>query len=128
MSKKQPKKGFLKISKEVEALIHKFARSLSEEVKGKVLIPPVIEYLMEKLGYAGNSEVNPIIVAGKDIEKITVGYSAKTAANDRSRKVGPRYFMRGGRPYYLVQDLIDHFTQNPVETFNDEGGHGNGNA
>jgi|SaaInlStandDraft_7_1057024.scaffolds.fasta_scaffold473627_2 hypothetical protein len=73
-------------------------------------------------------EFQPLIVAGKDIEKIIVGYSSKTAANDRSRKIGPRYFMRGGRPYYLVQDLIDHFTQNPVETFNDEGGHGNGNA
>jgi hypothetical protein len=62
----------------------------------------------------------PLLVASKDIEKIIVGYSAKTAANDRSRKVGPRYFIRGGRPYYLVQDLIEHFTRNPVETFDKE--------
>jgi hypothetical protein len=64
--------------------------------------------------------IDPLIVAGKDIEKIIVGYSSKTAANDRSRKVGPKYFMRGGRPYYLVRDLLEHFTQNPVETANDE--------
>ena len=62
----------------------------------------------------------PLLVASKDIEKVVIGYSAKTAANDRSRKVGCRYFMRGGRPYYLVQDLLNHFTQNPVETFNDQ--------
>ena len=128
MPKKQLKKESLKISKEVETLIHQFAHSLSEKVEGKVLIPPAIEYLMEKLGYAGNSEVNPLIIAGKDIEKVVIGYSAKTAANDRSRKIGPPYFMRGGRPYYLVQDLIEHFTQNPMETLNDEGRYENGNV
>ena len=71
--------------------------------------------------------IEPLIVAGKDIEKIIVGYSAKTAANERCQKVGPPYFMRGGRPYYLVKDLVAYFTQNPVETLNDEGRYGNGN-
>lgn len=64
--------------------------------------------------------IDPLIVAAKDIERVIIGYSAKAAANDRSRKVGPRYFMRNGRPYYLVQDLIEHFTQNPVKTSNDQ--------
>jgi hypothetical protein len=128
MSKKQRKKEFLEISKEVEVLIHKFARSLSEQVEGKVLLPPAIECLMEKLGYTGSSEVNPLIVAGKDIGKVVIGYSAKTAANDRCQKIGPPYFVRGGRPYYLVQDLIEHFTQNPVVTLNDERRYGNGNV
>jgi len=64
--------------------------------------------------------IDPLIVAGKDIEKVVLGYSAKTAANDRSMKVGCRYFMRNGRPYYLISDLVDHFTQNPVETSNDQ--------
>ncbi len=73
-------------------------------------------------------DFQPLLVASKDIESVIRGYSSKTAANDRSRKVGPRYFMRGGRPYYLVQDLIEHFTQNPVETFNDERRYGNGNV
>lgn len=65
-------------------------------------------------------ELQPLIVAGKDIEKIVIGYSMKTASNDRSRKTGPRFFMRGSRPYYLVSDLVEHFTQNSVETFNRE--------
>jgi hypothetical protein len=64
-------------------------------------------------------EFQPLIVAGKDIEKIVIGYSAKTASNDRSRKVGPPYFIRGGRPYYLVQDLVEHFTKNFVKTSNE---------
>ena len=64
-------------------------------------------------------ESQPLVVAGKDIEKIVMGYSSKTAANERSRKVGPKYFMRGGRPYYLVSDLLEHFTKNPIETTGD---------
>ena len=63
-----------------------------------------------------DGEVRPFVVAAKDIEKIILGYSKKTAANDRCKKTGPRYFMVGSRPYYLVQILIDYFTQNPVET------------
>ena len=74
----------------------------------------------EKLPKNDLRVIDPLIVAGKDIEKVVIGYSSKTAANDRSRKVGPRYFIRGGRPYYLVQDLVEHFTQNPVETFDKE--------
>jgi hypothetical protein len=74
----------------------------------------------DKLSRRDFRVIEPLIVAGKDIEKIIVGYSAKTAANERCQKVGPPYFMRGGRPYYLVKDLVDYFTQNPVETFDKE--------
>jgi len=69
-----------------------------------------------KIAQLPEKEIHPFVVAGKDIEKIVLGYSAKSAANDRCRKVGPKYFMVGARPYYLVSDLINHFTQNPVET------------
>ncbi len=64
-------------------------------------------------------EFHPYFVASKDIEKVVVGYSKKTAANDRSRKRGPPYYMIGGTPYYLVSELIEHFTRNRVETIND---------
>ena len=74
----------------------------------------------EKLPKKDLRVIDPLVVAGKDIERVVIGYSAKTAANDRCRKVGPRYFMRGGRPYYLVRDLVEHFTQSPVETSNDQ--------
>ena len=114
-----PKKKKPEIPKEVKALVDEFAKSLST-VDGKVPLPPAIEYLMEKISYSGSPKINPVVVAGKDIEKLVVGYSAKTAANDRCRKVGPKFFMVGSRPYYLVKTLIDYFTQNPVETFNNE--------
>lgn len=115
-----PKKQKQKIPKEVETIIDKFAKSLLEEIEGKVLLPPAIQYLMEKLGYPASPEINPLFVAGKSAPKLIVGHSAKSFANDRSLKRGCRYFMVGSRPYYLVSDLVDHFTQNPVETFNNE--------
>ncbi len=64
-------------------------------------------------------EFHPYFVASKDIEKVVVGYSKKTAANDRSRKRGPPYYMIGGTPYFLVSELIEHFTRNRFETIND---------
>jgi hypothetical protein len=60
----------------------------------------------------------PLIVASKDIEKVILGFSPKTAANLRSQKKGPRYFMVGGTPYYKTSDLLEYFCSNPVETFN----------
>ena len=89
-----------------EKLKHKKSKAKSQPKEYKI-----IEFLP--------GETQPIVVAGKNVEKIIDGYTSKTAANDRSGKRGCRYFMRNGRPYYLVQDLIDHFTQNPVETTQD---------
>ena len=63
-------------------------------------------------------EFRPLFVASKDIEKVVIGYSAKTAANDRSLKRGPRYYMVGGRPYYRIRDLEEYFSNSPVETMN----------
>ena len=60
----------------------------------------------------------PLIIASKDIEKIILEVSPKTAANLRSQKKGPRFFMVGGTPYYKTSDLLDYFCSNPVETFN----------
>ena len=113
-----PKKQKQKIPQEVKTLIDEFAKSLST-FDSKVPLPSAIGYLLETLGYPGSPEINPVVVAGKSAEKLIVGYSSKSFANDRSLKRGCRYFMVGSRPYYLVADLIDHFTQNPVETTND---------
>ncbi len=115
-----PKKGKSKIPKEVQALINGFTRSLSEQVEGNVLLPSVIEFLLEELGYPGSPGINPVVVAGKSAEKLVIGHSSKSFANDRSAKRGCRYFMVDGMPYYLVSDLIEHFTQNPVKTINND--------
>tara|TARA_B100000315_G_C14534885_1_gene567965 strand:+ start:277 stop:543 length:267 start_codon:yes stop_codon:yes gene_type:complete len=78
------------------------------------LVSPSKSYQMAELS---DGEVLPLVVAGKDVEKVILGYSAKTAANHRCQKTGPPYFMVGARPYYLVKDLVEHFTKNPVKTF-----------
>ena len=113
------KKGKLKIPIEAKTLIDEFATSLSM-VDSKVLLTPTIEYLIEKLGYPGSPEITPLFVAGKSAGKLVIGHSSKSFANDRSLKRGCRYFMVDGMPYYLVSDLIEHYTQNPVETLNHE--------
>ncbi len=83
------------------------------------LVPPPESYQIAELS---DGEILPLVVAGKDIEKVVLGYSAKTAANHRYEKTGPRYFMVGARPYYLVRDLVEHFTRNPIKTFTEETG------
>ena len=65
-------------------------------------------------------EFRSLFVAAKDIGKVVIGYSSKTAANDRSAKRGCRYYMVGGRPYYKLEDLENYFGGNPVETFNSD--------
>ncbi|PIR01370.1 MAG: hypothetical protein COV66_01800 [Nitrospinae bacterium CG11_big_fil_rev_8_21_14_0_20_45_15] len=62
-------------------------------------------------------EFRPLFVASKDIERVVLGYSAKSAANDRCAKRGPKFYMVGGRPYYRISDLENYFGARPVETF-----------
>jgi len=62
--------------------------------------------------------VSPLFVAAKDVERIIIGFNKKTAANWRSMKKGPRYYMDNGTPYYKVSDLVDYFGRNPVITHN----------
>ena len=75
---------------------------------------------MIKIGYPVSPEISPLFVAGKSAPKLIVGHSAKSFANDRSLKRGCRYFMVDGMPFYSVSDLIAHYTQNPVETTQDD--------
>ena len=86
---------------------------MSEKLSAKSLLEKhtIVEFLP--------GESWPLIVASKNIERIISGYTAKTAANDRSRKLGPPYYMIGGTTYYLVSELIEHFTRNRVETTNE---------
>ncbi len=61
-------------------------------------------------------EPKPLAVAADKIGRVIVGAIPKTFANWRSRKVGPRFFMVGGKPYYKVSDLEEYFFKNPVQT------------
>jgi hypothetical protein len=70
---------------------------------------------------SATGDFRPLFVASKDIEKVIIGFTPKTAANLRSQKKGPSYSMVGGTPYYKIDDLVDFFGKNRVETFNSEG-------
>lgn len=61
-------------------------------------------------------EPKPLFVAARHIGKVIIGLSPKTAANWRSQKVGPRFFMVNGSAYYAWSDLLDYFGANPVVT------------
>ena len=61
-------------------------------------------------------EFKPLFVSSKDVEKVVIGWSKKTAANLRSQKKGPRYYLVGGTPYYRVEDLEGYFSQYLVKT------------
>jgi len=60
-----------------------------------------------------------LFVRGSDIDKVVIGLSPKTAANWRAAKIGPEFFMIGGKPYYEIKTLLEFFTQNPVKTTGD---------
>jgi len=79
--------------------------------KKKSPLPTVIHVIQTPEG-----EFKPLFVAGRDIGKVVVGLSAKTMANWRSAKVGPKFFMCNGTPYYKLSDLEAYFGANPVQT------------
>jgi hypothetical protein len=89
------KKRKPEIPKEVKTIIDKFAKSLLDEVEGKVLLPSVIEYLMEKLGYSGNPEIKPLFIFTKALPQLVVGSSKKYWTNLRAAKRGPKYYLTG---------------------------------
>ncbi len=61
-------------------------------------------------------EFKPLFVSSKDVEKVVIGWSKKTAANLRSQKKGPRYYLVGGTPYYRIEDLDEYFSRYLVKT------------
>ena len=61
-------------------------------------------------------EPKPLFVAARNIGKVIIGLSPKTAANWRSQKIGPRYSVVNGSVYYAWNDLEDCFGANPVMT------------
>ena len=64
-------------------------------------------------------DLQPLFVRASDIGKVVIGLSPKTAANWRSEKIGPEFFMVGGKAYYEYSTLQKFFSQNPVQTTGD---------
>jgi len=116
------KKKKQKIPKGVQALIDKFAKSLLDEVDGRVLLTSVIEYLMQRLRYSGNPEIKPLFIFTKALPQLVVGTSKKYWANLRAAKRGPKYYLtgeKGGTPVCKISDVENYLTSTPVETTED---------
>jgi hypothetical protein len=113
-----PKKRKPEIPIEVKTLIDEFAKSLSM-VDCKALLPSVIEYLMQRLGYSGNPEIKPLFIFTKALPQLVMGTSKKYWANLRAAKRGPKYYLtgeKGGTPVCKVSDIENYLTSKPVET------------
>lgn len=116
-----PKKRKPEIPKEVKNIIDEFAKSLSM-VDCKVLLPSVIEYLMQRLGYSGNPEIKPLFIFTKALPQLVMGTSKKYWANLRAAKRGPKYYLtgeKGGTPVCKISDVENYLTSTPVETTED---------
>ena len=60
----------------------------------------------------------PIMVTRQELPKLFPGMTARTWANLAHLKQGPRYFRIGKFAWYVVADVIEYLTQNPVQTTN----------
>ena len=65
-------------------------------------------------------EFRPLFVAAKDVERIVIGWNKKSAANARSLKIGPPFYVVRGMPFYKISDLEAYFGGNPVQTTGEE--------
>ena len=90
-------------------------RAAKRRDKDKKYLPPTEIRL---IGFP-EGEFRPLFVSSKDVEKVVIGWNKKSAANARSLKKGPRFYVVHGMPFYRISDLEDHFGKNPVETFNE---------
>jgi hypothetical protein len=69
-----------------------------------------------------NSEVtkeskNPVLVRANKVGEVVIGWNPKTAANWRSKKIGPPYYQDdSGSVFYRVDEVIDFFTRYQVQT------------
>jgi len=77
------------------------AKNESDEIKLNEL--PALEY-------------RPLFVSAGAVDQIILGVSKKTFSNWRSAKIGPKYYMVGGKPYYRFDELDEYFGAHPVMT------------
>ncbi|GEM_PF-1335904 len=61
-------------------------------------------------------DVKPIGVFSNALDKVLIGKSNKTFANEASEGRGPRYSMVNGRRFYLWSDLEAYVKAHPVQT------------
>ena len=63
------------------------------------------------------SSAKGIFVRSSKIDQVIIGLSPKTAANWRSQKIGPGYYVSDtGGIFYRIDDLVEYFSKNPILT------------
>ena len=66
---------------------------------------------------ATKEPTNPVLVRANKVGEVVIGWNPKTAANWRSNKIGPPYYQDdSGSVFYKVDEVIEFFTRNPVQT------------
>jgi hypothetical protein len=69
-----------------------------------------------------NPSLKSIFVRSSKIDQVIIGLSPKTAANWRSQKIGPVYYVSDtGGIFYCIDDLKEYFSRNPIQTSGNEG-------
>ena len=63
-----------------------------------------------------DEKFKPLFVSAGHVDKVILGVSKKTFSNWRWAKVGPKFYMVGGKPYYRFDELDEFFGANPVMT------------
>ena len=58
----------------------------------------------------------PIMVTRQELPKLFPGMTARTWANLAHEKKGPRFYRIGKLAWYVVDDVIEYLTQNPIHT------------
>ncbi len=58
----------------------------------------------------------PVMVTRQELPKLFPGMTARTWANLAHLKQGPKYHRRGKLTWYVVDDVIEYLTQNPIHT------------
>jgi len=64
------------------------------------------------------SDPRPIMVTRQELPKLFPGMTARAWANLAHLKQGPKFCRRGKLTWYVVDDVIEYLTQNPVQTTN----------
>ena len=60
----------------------------------------------------------PIMVTRQELPKLFPGLTARTWANMAHEKKGPKFYRIGKLTWYVVDEVFEYLTQNPVQTTN----------
>ena len=62
----------------------------------------------------------PVMVTRQELPKLFPGMTARTWANMAHEKKGPKFYRISKLTWYLVDDVLEYLTQNPIQTSNGE--------